>query len=54
MRNSLKPVGNHLRFIFKKINNTKSHNGQLVRFGNYTCKKYYIPECISANIIIVN
>lgn len=50
MRNSIKPVGNHLRFIFKKINNTKSHNGHTIRFGNYTCKKYYIPDCISVNI----
>ena len=50
MRNSQKPVGNHLRFIFCKLNNTKKHDGILVRFGNYTCKKYYIPDCISVNI----
>ena len=49
MRNSQKPVGNHLRFIFCKLNNT-SHKGVLVRFGNYTCKKYYIPECIAINL----
>lgn len=50
MRKSQKPVGNHLRFIFCKITNQKSYAGILVRFGNYTCKKYYIPECISNNI----
>ena len=50
MRNSHKPVGNHLRFLFAKITNTKYVKGILVRFGNYTCKKYYIPECISINI----
>ena len=52
MRNSQKPVGNHLRFIFCKLTNQKSYNGQTVRFGNYTCKKYYIPECISVNLVI--
>jgi len=52
MRNSQKPVGNHLRFIFCKLLNTKKHNGKQVRYGNYTCKKYYIPECIASNIII--
>jgi hypothetical protein len=52
MRNSLKPVGNHLRFMFCKITNQKAYSGITVRFGNYTCKKYYIPECISINIIM--
>jgi hypothetical protein len=52
MRKSQKPVGNHLRFIFCKLTNQKSYNGTTVRFGNYTCKKYYIPECISINIVI--
>lgn len=52
MRKSQKPVGNHLRFIFCKITNSKSINGVLVRFGNYTCKKYYIPECVSVNLDI--
>ena len=46
MRNSQKPVGNHLRFIFCKLTNKTSHIGHTVRFGNYTCKKYYIPDCI--------
>ena len=50
MRKSQKPVGNHLRFIFCKLTNTKSMNAVLVRFGNYTCKKFYIPECISVNL----
>jgi hypothetical protein len=46
MRKSQKPVGNHLRFIFCKLTNQKKIEGILVRFGNYTCKKYYIPDCI--------
>lgn len=50
MRNSQKPVGNHLRFIFCKLTNQKSIKGVLVRFGSYTCKKYYIPDCLSINI----
>ena len=52
MRNSQKPVANHLRFIFCKLMNTKKHNGKQVRYGNYTCKKYYIPDCIASNVII--
>ena len=52
MRHSHKPVANHLRFLFSKITNTKSIKGILVRFGNYTCKKYYIPECITRNLTI--
>jgi hypothetical protein len=50
MRKSQKPVGNHLRFIFCKLTNQKSYGGTLVRFGNYTCRKYYIPDCISVNL----
>lgn len=52
MRNSKKPVANHLRFIFCKLLNIKKYNGKQVRYGNYTCKKYYIPDCIASNIII--
>ena len=52
MRKSQKPVGNHLRFIFCKLTNQKSYKGQTIRFGNHTCKKYYIPECISVNLVI--
>jgi hypothetical protein len=47
MRNSQKPVGNHLRFIFCKLTNQKTYPSTLVRFGDYTCKKYYIPDCIT-------
>lgn len=50
MRKSQKPVGNHLRFIFCKLTDQKSYNGHVVRFGNYTCKKYYIPECLTDDI----
>jgi len=52
MRKSQKPVGNHLRFLFSKINETKTHKGICVKFGNYTCKKYYIPDCIKLDICI--
>ena len=46
MRKSMKPVGNHLRFMFCKIEEKKTHKGHTIAFGNYTCKKYYIPDCI--------
>lgn len=51
MRKSQKPVSNHLRFIFCKINGTKSHIGTTIRIGNYTCKKYYIPLCVSNDLV---
>tara|TARA_A100001015_G_scaffold31424_1_gene34998 strand:+ start:617 stop:988 length:372 start_codon:yes stop_codon:yes gene_type:complete len=47
MRHSQKPVGNHLRFIFCKLTNTKTYKGHTIRFGEYTCKKYYVPECLN-------
>lgn len=51
MRKSQKPVGNHLRFMFCKLEDKKVHQGICVRFGSYTCKKYYIPKCIELNVI---
>jgi len=47
IRNSQKPVANHLRFVFSKITNQKTYPSTIIRFGNYTCKKYYIPNCIT-------
>tara|TARA_R110002096_G_scaffold4906_4_gene22970 strand:- start:42 stop:407 length:366 start_codon:yes stop_codon:yes gene_type:complete len=47
MRNSQKPVGNHLRFIFSKLTNKKVYPSITVRFGDYTCRKYYLPDCIA-------
>ena len=51
MRHSQKPVGNHLRFIFCKLLNCKTLSGITMRYGDYTCKKYYIPECVAVHII---
>jgi predicted KAP-like P-loop ATPase len=53
MRKSQKPVGNHLRFIFCRLMNTTKHNSHVVRFGNFTCNKFYIPDCISVNLEVI-
>ena len=50
MRKSQKPVGNHLRFIFCRLTNQKKIEAITIKFGLHTCKKYYIPDCITLDI----
>jgi hypothetical protein len=50
MRKSQKPVGNHLRFIFCRLTNQKKIEAITIKFGLHTCKKYYIPDCLTLDI----
>ena len=50
MRKSSKPVGNHLRFLLCKITGKKVYESKIVKNGNSTARKYYIPDCISINL----